>query len=375
VQLLSTLADHAAIALDNARHYAEARTQQTRLAQIFASTSDAIVLVSRSGRIEAVNGRAGELLGFDPDRVIGLELAELMAGCCATADYDAVLTALGAVVQEPDREAEGDLCLHPRKDILRWVARPTRSAAGETVGATLTLRDVTREREVSQMKSDFVSFVTHQLRTPLAGLKWTLELAAQEPALPADAASLVQDARDAAERLIGLVNNLLDVSRLERGKLTLALQNIRIGVLTRSVLDEMSQLIQDRGHRLSIAGDADVPPVKAEPQLLRQVLLNLVSNALQYTPPGGTIAIAMGREGRLARWSITDSGIGIPEASRARLFEKFYRAENVTAIETEGTGLGLYLVRLVMEQLGGQVTYVSKEGKGSTFVVTLPIAA
>ena len=130
------------------------------------------------------------------------------------------------------------------------------------MGATLTFRDVTREREVSQMKSDFVSFVTHQLRTPLAGIKWMLELAAQEPALPADAASFVQDARDAAERLIGLVNNLLDISRLERGKLTVALQDVRIGVLTRSVLDEMSPLIQDRGHRVSLTGDADFPPVK-----------------------------------------------------------------------------------------------------------------
>jgi PAS domain S-box-containing protein len=374
VQLLSTLADHAAIALDNARHYEEVRTQQTRLAQIFASTSDAIVLVSRSGRIEAVNGRAGELLGFDPDRGIGLELAELMAGHCATADCDAVVTALGAVVEEPDREAEGDLRLQPRRAILRWVARPTRSAAGETVGATLTFRDVTREREVSQMKSDFVSFVMHQLRTPLAGIKWMLELATQEPDVPADAASFVQDARDAAERLIGLVNDLLDISRLEGGKLTLALQDVRIGVLTRSVLDEMSQLIQDRAHRLSIAGDADVPPVETDPKLLRQVFFNLVSNAVMYTPPGGTIAIAMGREGQRARWEITDSGIGISEASRARLFEKFYRAENVTAIETEGTGLGLYLVRLIVERLGGQVSYVSEEGKGSTFVVTLPIA-
>lgn len=163
--------------------------------------------------------------------------------------------------------------------------------------------------------------------------------------------------------------------RLREVEALIALHDIRIGVLTRSVLDEVSLLIQDRGHRLTIVGDADVLPVKAEPQLLRQVLLNLISNAVMYAPPGGTIAIAMGREGQLARWAITDSGIGIPEASRARLFEKFYRAENVTAIETERTGLGLYLVRLTMERLGGQVSYVSEEGKGSTFVVTLPIAA
>ena len=225
----------------------EARAQQTRLAQIFASTSDAIVLVSRSGRIEAVNGRAGELLGFDPDRVIGLELAELMAGCCATADHDAVLTALGAVVEEPDREAEGDLCLHPRKDILRWVARPTRNAAGETVGATLTLRDVTREREVSQMKSDFVSFVTHQLRTPLAGLKWMLELAAQEPDAARRRGVLCPGCprcRRAPDRARQQPARRLPA----RGRQAhdLALQDVRIGVLTRSVLDEMGPLIRDR---------------------------------------------------------------------------------------------------------------------------------
>ncbi len=202
-----------------------------------------------------------------------------------------------------------------------------------------------------------------------------LELAAEEPGLPADAASYVQDARDAAQRLIGLVNDLLDVSRLERGKLTITLQDVRMGVLTRAVLDEMSVLVDERGHQLSVTEDGDVPPVKADTQLLRQVLLNLVSNAVKYTPSGGTIAIAMGREGSLARWAITDSGIGIPRASQPRLFEKFYRADNVTAIETEGTGLGLYLVRLIMEQLGGRVWCTSEEGRGATFVVTLPIAA
>jgi len=375
VRLLSTLADHAAIAMDNARHYEEVRTQRIRLTQIFDSTSDGIVLVSRSGGIEAANRRAGELLGIGPEHV-GLGRGGLMAAYrAAIPDGELTFEVLRAIAEDPEREAEGDLELRTRGRILHWVARPTRNALGAVVGVTLTVRDVTHEREVSQMKSDFVSFVTHQLRTPLAGIKWMLELAAQEPALPADAGAYVQDARDAAQRLIGLVNDLLDVSRLERGKLTIARQAVRLGELTQSVLDETSLLVRDKGQALSVAGAAEIPAVTADPQLMRQVVLNLVSNAIKYTPAGGTIAIAMGRDGGLARWSITDTGLGVPAACQARLFEKFYRADNVTAIETEGTGLGLYLVRLIMEQLGGRVWCESHEGQGATFVVTLPLAA
>ena len=123
------------------------------------------------------------------------------------------------------------------------MSQPTKDSAGPPCGFTLTFHDVTHEREVSQMKSDFVSFVTHQLRTPLAGIRWMLELAAQEPDIPADAASYVQDAREAAQRLIQLVNDLLDISRLERGKLTVAATPIDLGELTRGVLDG------DRGAR------------------------------------------------------------------------------------------------------------------------------
>jgi len=375
VQLLSTLADHAAIAMDNARHYEEMRTQQTRLAQIFDSTSDGIVLVSRSGRIEAANRRAGELLDFDPDEVLGLELGELVEGYrAAIPDYDRAFAALRSLTEEPDREAQGDLELRARKRVLHWVAQPTRSASGATVGSTLTFQDVTHEREVSQMKSDFVSFVTHQLRTPLAGIKWMLELAAQEAGVPPDAGSYVQDAREAAQRLIGLVNDLLDVSRLERGKLTIAPQAVQLGELTRSVLGETSLLVEERGHRISVWGDSEVPPALADPQLLRQVVLNLVSNAIKYTPRGGAIAIRMDGEDEGVRWSISDNGIGIPPQAQARMFEKFYRADNVVTIETEGTGLGLYLVRLIMEQLGGRVSCESQEGRGSTFTFTLPSA-
>jgi two-component system phosphate regulon sensor histidine kinase PhoR len=115
--------------------------------------------------------------------------------------------------------------------------------------------------------------------------------------------------------------------------------------------------------------------VTADPQLLRQVILNLTSNALKYTPSDGDISIRIDREGSLtARWAITDSGIGIPKTALGRLFEKFYRAENVHTVETEGTGLGLYLVRLIIERLAGEVWCESEEGRGSAFIFTLPIS-
>ena len=115
--------------------------------------------------------------------------------------------------------------------------------------------------------------------------------------------------------------------------------------------------------------------VMADPQLLRQVIANLTSNALKYTPSGGDVSIRIDREdGRTARWTITDSGIGIPTTAMGRLFEKFYRADNVHTVETEGTGLGLYLVRLIIERLAGEVWCESEEGGGSAFIFTLPIS-
>jgi signal transduction histidine kinase len=134
----------------------------------------------------------------------------------------------------------------------------------------------------------------------------------------------------------------------------------------------MQPLIAEKGHRVTFQTMAP-PPVWADPQLLRQVVLNLTSNAVKYTLPGGEIAIRLERDGDVVRWAIQDSGIGIPKRSQARLFEKFYRAENVLTIETEGTGLGLYLVRLILEQFKGRVWCESEEGRGSTFLFTIPL--
>jgi PAS domain S-box-containing protein len=372
-RLLASYADQLAKALENAGLYEETQTQRVRLAQIFDSTSDGILLVNRDGEIQAANRQAGELLGFDASSVIGVRLSQLAAG--RRSDQDRVFDDLGAILQKPDQGADGDLDLQRSGRTVHWIGRPIKDPARATVGFTLTLHDVTHERQVSQMKTDFVSFVTHQLRTPLAGIKWMLELAAQAPQVPDEASSYVEDARTAAERLIGLVNDLLDISRLESGKLTVTLQPTDLGTLTRSSVDDLGALIRDKGLRLTMIGVNDATTVMAEPQLLRQVIVNLTSNALKYTPSGGDISIRIDREAdRRVRWTITDSGIGIPKSALGRLFEKFYRAENVHTVETEGTGLGLYLVRLIIERLAGEVWCESEEGRGSMFIFTLPIS-
>ena len=224
------------------------------------------------------------------------------------------------------------------------------------------------------MRNDFVSFVTHQLRTPLSGIKWMLELA-KETDDAAEKASYVEDARESADWLISLVNDLLDASRLESGKLQVSLEPVRLLQLTYDVLADVATLVRERNHELDIQSEPELPIAMLDTQLLRQVILNLASNAIKYTPAGGRIEIRLWRDGNELHWSIRDSGIGISEDSQKRLFEKFFRADNAHTVDTEGTGLGLYLVRLIVERLGGTITCESEVGRGTLFHFMLPIAA
>jgi PAS domain S-box-containing protein len=374
IRLLAAFADHASLAIQKTRLLAETRAQQAQLARILESTSDGIMLVGRAGEVEAANRRAGDLLGFDPADVVGVGFGELLTGYRSSMrEWEAARASLLALLDAPERAGEGDLELSAPPRVLHWAARPTRDAAGVTLGFTLTFQDVTQEREVSRMKSDFVSFVTHQLRTPLAGIRWLLELAQGEPGLPAEAGSLLRDAQDANRRLIALVNDLLDVSRLESGKLAVSLGSVDLREVTRSVLDELEPLIRDQGHRLTLEAPDGLPAALADATLIRQVLLNLLSNAIKYTPAGGAVDVRVGRAGENILWAVRDTGIGIPPEGQARLFEKFYRADNAVTLETEGTGLGLYLARLIVERLGGRVWCESEVGAGTTFKLTVPL--
>jgi len=396
VDLLSLFAGQAAIALDNARLFEETQAQRARLAEVFESAVEGIFQIAPGAGFLTANPAFVRMLGYesledlrgavsDPDRQLYVDperravFHRLMAAQGTVSGFDSQVS----------RKNGGTI----------WIGENTRvvkDAEGRILYYEGFAQDISERKQAEQMKSDFVSFVTHQLRTPLAGIKWLLELVSQEPDLSEDVRSYIADAREADERLVRLVNDLLDASRLERGKLTITPKEVDLAALTQSVLDEMQPLIAEKGHRVTFQPMA-LPPVWTDPQLIRQVILNLVSNAVKYTPAGGAITVTIripnfqfpipylkniasepqsqiaNQKSQMLEWSIQDSGIGIPKTSQARLFEKFYRAENVLTIETEGTGLGLYLVRLILEQFEGRVWCESEEGRGSTFLFTVPL--
>ena len=230
------------------------------------------------------------------------------------------------------------------------------------------------EREAAlQMQSNFVSFASHQLRTPLTAISWMLELAEHEEGLPEVAAEGIAAARLAAARLTGLVNDLLDSARLESGRLTFDVEPRDLVEITRGALRAVQPLIDRMGHRLV----EDIPEgqvsVHADARYAHEALVNLLSNAAKYTPEGGTVTVRLETGERVARWSVQDTGIGIPGASQEQLFSKFFRASNAAALETEGTGLGLYMVKLIVSRMNGRVWCESEQDAGSTFIVELPL--
>ena len=358
------------LAVDNARLYAESRRQQARLGHIFDSTSDGIVLVDADGAIVWANQRAGEFLGVAPGAACGRALVDVVMSACG-GDVARAVARFHALFGTPSRGGDGDLELAEAQRILHWVGQPTDD--GDLRGFTITFQDVTREREISRMKSDFVSFAAHQLRTPLSGIKWMLEVAAQEPELSPALASCIGDAATSADRLITMVRDLLDVSRLESESLTTVSRETDLATLTRAVLDEVAPQLAAKEHRLTVSGGEALPPVLVDDQLLRQAMLNVVSNAIKYTPLRGEIAIAIAGEEGWASWSVRDNGIGIPKSAQGRLFEKFYRADNASAVDTNGRGIGLYMVRLIITRFGGRIRWASEEGHGTTFGFALPL--
>ena len=231
-------------------------------------------------------------------------------------------------------------------------------------------------REIDAIKSAFNSVAAHQLRTPLSGMKWVLKylLVGDAGALTDEQKEMIKRGYETNEKMIQMVNNLLYVSRIENGKFGYEFKENDFSKLLEALRENSDIVFKEHGIELDIDNHVPVlPPFIFDFSNLLIALQNIVDNAIKYTPPNGKVKIAVDKEGDLLKITISDNGVGIPEAELPKLFTKFFRASNVVRLQTEGTGLGLFITKNIILRHGGSISVDSVEGKGTTFTIHISL--
>jgi PAS domain S-box-containing protein len=249
----------------------------------------------------------------------------------------------------------------------------TRKQAEEALAASLVAQQAANRQlaELNQAKSDFVSIVSHEFRTPLTVIQGFSEMLRDEEIDPEEIKEYAGDINTEAVRLNRMINELLDLERMESGRMTLHRQATDLNAVIREVVERMSA--NAPGHTLDLALDPDLPIFEGDQDKLVQVLTNLLHNAVKYSPDGGTVVIASRIEGPLAHVEVRDQGLGIPAEALDTIFERYSRIESPTNRHIQGTGLGLPIVRQIVEMHGGRVWAESTLGAGSVFHFTIPL--
>ena len=354
------LGRRAAVAVDNARLY-RAAEERARAAIVVQHVADGVLLVDQSGIIRLWNPAAEQITGLAAADTVGKSTTEVFSPWEAITD----LVARG----EPRPQT------HPLEINGRelWLSITGVAFDGGTVFA---FRDLTAERAVEKLKSDFVSTVSHELRTPLAAIYGAALTLRREdvPLGEPQRSGLLEVIASESDRLARIVNDILWASRLESGTMQTTIEKCDGVEIARSVVDTARHYIPPNIH-LTMKAPKKAPLVAADPDKARQVLTNLVDNAVKYSPDGGKVTVEVAVAGSQLRYAVRDEGLGVPPEEHRRIFEKFYRLDPNLTRGVGGTGLGLYISRELLERMGGRIWVESSGSGGSTFFAELPVAA
>jgi PAS domain S-box-containing protein len=361
-----TFAEHlgrrSATSVDNALIFRRSE-QRAQAARALAFVGDGVLLVDEEGIVRIWNAAAEVITGLHERDVIGRRVDEAVPGWAAIEAHVPVVAGPGTPRAEtvPVELDRGE----------RWLSISGVSLPGGTV---YTFRDLTEERRVERLKSEFVSTISHELRTPLAAIYGAaLTLRRQEPELQAQRDGLLDVVAAESERLARIVNDILWVSRLESGTLHVAVERCDASELASAVVAAAEAHLPSTS-TLTLEVEPDVPPIEADSDKVRQILTNLLDNAVKYSPDGGALRLSIARNDTFVRFSVSDEGLGVPLSEHGRIFEKFYRLDPELTRGVGGTGLGLYISRELVRRMKGRVSVESREGVGSTFMVDLPVA-
>jgi signal transduction histidine kinase len=336
---------------------------QRSVQQAFDSLPDAIAVLDPDGRVEVATAAARDGFGLRPEA----RLQDLPHAWMVPVVDRALRTG------RPSRSGEAPVQHFVGNDERFWQPRaiPILDGDKSPAGVVLVLEDVTRQREQDELKRGVISTVSHQLKTPLTSIRMAVHLLLDEKigALTEKQVEVLLAARDDSDRLNAIIDDLLDISRIESGKAAMDFRPVSPALLASSVVEPFRIVARDRGVTLEVAVPESLPDVRIDPARMTNVFDNLITNALKHTPPGGRIDLTAASDERQVRFRVTDTGAGIPGRYISHLFEPFFRVPGQGA-ET-GIGLGLAIVKEIVEAHGGSVEVESREGQGSTFVIAL----
>jgi PAS domain S-box-containing protein len=350
--------------------------RSARLDSILGSMTDGLWVYDASGEVVDVNQAALNMFGLasraeaiENGSFARLHLRDSEGRAITYSDMPYTRALAGQTV--PDYLAMGKHLITGRDLDLSIAAAPIES--GGVVGAVLVIRDITALQELDRKKDEFLSVASHELRTPLTTIKGYTQLLAQtvDDLKPDERATYINAVLGEIERMMGLISELLDVSRIETNRLQIHPQPIRWLEFIQNRVSAFQ--VQHANRELRVALSTDETIVVADPDRMRQVVDNLLSNALKYSADGTNIDVTVQVQEGLMHTAVTDHGIGIPKDEIPQLFERFHRARNVSSRYYGGLGLGLYIARAIVEAHNGSISVVSVEGEGSTFTMTLPV--
>ena len=352
--------------------------ERTLSEQAFEQFPQALIIVDREATVISLNEVAERLTGWTERDAAGRPAADILE----------VRTETGVNLCAPNGALRRALRLGTRinthfaylfrlrtsDDPVRvsYSVSPLRLKSKTLDGAVIAIHDVTPELETIEARDALMLAASHELKTPLTTLKGLSELLLDFDLTEAQRRELLQDLHGQADRMEKLIGDILAVSRIDSGRISVDLARVDAADVIKHVCDEVRPML--KGRTLTCRVPENLPTVMGEARKLHQILVNLLTNAIKYSEPGTQITLSAHSEQLAVRFEVSDQGVGIRKEHLPRLFEKFYRADDPAVRRTSGTGLGLYIVRSLVAMLGGQVHVRSRHGKGSVFIVTLPRA-
>jgi PAS domain S-box-containing protein len=341
--------------------------EKNKTLAIVENFADGLLIFDKTKRLVLMNPQAEVFLKLKREEIIGKSIGDLEK----ISEFKKIFEIVGPKIQPCFREE-----LKMEENLILEVTSLPILLEKEKIGNLIILHDITREKYVEQLKTEFVSLAAHQLRTPLSGIKWSLKMILDGDLgpLPEEQKDFLKKALMANERLIRLVNDLLDVTRIEEGRFLYKLEEKDIVKIVEDVFNSYLDLAKEKEITFELEKLKDnFPLIKVDEEKIKLAIQNLIENALIYTLPKGKVTVTIDLQNGNFFFKVKDTGIGIPKQVQDRIFTKFFRASNAVKIETEGSGLGLFITKNIIESHGGKIWFESEEGKGTTFYFTIPV--